>query len=98
VTIVAGDLDAKGKHRRVVTLAPGVIFGESAMIEGGTRSHTAVAEGEVVTYSLSRANLDTIYARNPDLYRRVVLNMVAHMSGLLRMTTTILRDASEAVD
>jgi MFS superfamily sulfate permease-like transporter len=98
VTIVAGDIDAKGKHRRVVTLAPGVIFGESAMIEGGTRSHTAVAEGEVVTYSLSRANLDAIYARNPDLYRRIVLNMVAHMSGLLRMTTTILRDTSEAVE
>jgi SulP family sulfate permease len=98
VTIVAGDIDAKGRHRRVVTLAPGVIFGESAMIEGGTRSHTAVAEGEVVTYTLSRANLDAIYARNPDLYRRIVLNMVSHMSGLLRMTTTILRDASEAVD
>lgn len=98
VTIVAGSIDAKAKHRRVVTLAPGVIFGESAMIEGGTRSHTAVAEGEVVTYSLSRANLDTIYARDPDLYRRLVLNMVSHMSGLLRMTTTILRDASEAVD
>ena len=98
VTIVAGDIDATGQHRRVVTLAPGVIFGESAMIEGGTRSHTAVAEGEVVTYSLSRANLDAIYARNPDLYRRIVLNMVSHMSGLLRMTTTILRDASEAVE
>ncbi|MFO1302309.1 MAG: SulP family inorganic anion transporter [Burkholderiales bacterium] len=98
VTIVAGDVEAKGKNRRVVTLAPGVIFGESAMIEGGTRSHTAVAEGEVVTYSLSRANLDAICERNPQLYRRLVLNMVSHMSGLLRMTTTILRDASESVD
>ncbi|MFO1310803.1 MAG: SulP family inorganic anion transporter [Burkholderiales bacterium] len=98
VTIVAGDVDTKGKSRRVVTLAPGVIFGESAMIEGGTRSHTAVAEGEVVTYSLSRANLDAICERNPGLYRRLVLNMVSHMSGLLRMTTTILRDASESVD
>ncbi len=88
VSIVAEDPDAKGKHRRVVTLAPGVIFGESAMIEGGTRSVTAIAEGEVVTYSLSRANLEAIHARNPDLYRRIVLNMVAHMSGLLRMTTT----------
>jgi CRP-like cAMP-binding protein len=68
------------------------------MIEGGTRSHTAVAEGEVVTYSLSRANLDTICERDPSLYRRLLLNMVSHMSGLLRMTTTILRDTSEAVD
>ena len=98
VSIVAEDPAAKGKHRRVVTLAPGVIFGESAMIEGGTRSVTAVAEGEVVTYSLSRSNLDAINARNPDLYRRIVLNMLAHMSGLLRMTTTILRDTSESVE
>jgi len=98
VSIVAEDPAAKGKHRRVVTLAPGVIFGESAMIEGGTRSVTAIAEGEVVTYSLSRSNLDVINARNPDLYRRIVLNVLAHMSGLLRMTTTILRDTSESVD
>ena len=72
VSIVAEDPEAKGKHRRVVTLAPGVIFGESAMIEGGTRSVTAIAEGEVVTYSLSRSNLEAIHARNPDLYRRIV--------------------------
>ena len=98
VSIVAEAPGVGGKHRRVVTLAPGVIFGESAMIEGGTRSATAIAEGEVVTYSLSRSNLDAIHARNPELYRRLVLNMVSHMSGLLRMTTSILRDTSESVD
>ncbi len=98
VSIMAEDPLAKGKARRIVTLAPGVIFGESAMLEGGIRSATAIAENEVVTYSLSRSNLEAIHARNPELSRRLVLNMVAHMSGLLRMTTTLLRDASEAVD
>jgi len=98
VSIVAEDPEARGKHRRVVTLAPGVIFGESAMIEGGTRSVTAIAEGEVVTYSLSRSNIEAIHARNPELYRRIVLNMLAHMSGLLRMTSSILRDTSESVE
>ena len=98
VSIVAEDPAAKGKHRRVVTLAPGVIFGESAMIEGGTRSVTAIAEDEVVTYSLSRSNLDAIHVRDPDLYRRISLNMLSHLSGLLRMTTSILRDASESVE
>jgi len=97
VSIVAEDPQAEGKHRRVVTLAPGVIFGESAMIEGGTRSVTAIAESEVVTYSLSRSNLEAIYLRDPDLYRRISLNMLGHLSGLLRMTTSILRDASESV-
>ena len=98
VSIVDEDPEARGKHRRVVTLAPGVIFGESAMIEGGTRSVTAMAENEVVTYSLSRKNLDAIHAVNPDLYRRLVLNMLSHMSGLLRMTTGILRQTSDTVD
>ncbi|MCC7325505.1 MAG: SLC26A/SulP transporter family protein [Burkholderiales bacterium] len=98
VSIVSEDPEAKGKHRRVVTLAPGVIFGESAIIEGGTRSVTAIAEDEVVTYSLSRRNLEAIYARNPDLYRRIVLNMLGHLSGLLRMASAILRDASESVE
>jgi len=98
VSIVAEDPEIKGKPRRIVTLAPGVIFGESAMLEGGTRSATAIAETEVVTYSLSRANLEAIHTRDPELSRRLVLNMVGHMSGLLRMTTTLLRDASEAVD
>jgi len=98
VSIVDEDPEARGKYRRVVTLAPGVIFGESAMIEGGTRSVTAMAENEVVTYSLSRKNLDAIHAVNPDLYRRLVLNMLSHMSGLLRMTTGILRQTSDTVD
>ncbi len=98
VSIVAEDPDARGKHRRVVTLAPGVIFGENAVLEGGTRAVTAIAEDEVVTYSLSHANMDAIYARNPDLYRRIVLNMLGHLSGLLRMASSILRDASESVD
>ena len=98
VSIVAEDPEAKGKHRRVVTLAPGVIFGESAMMEGGTRSVTAIAEGEVVTYSLSRSNLEAIHARDPELYRRLVLNMLGHLSGLLRMTSALLRDASETVE
>ncbi|MEO6566443.1 MAG: cyclic nucleotide-binding domain-containing protein, partial [Casimicrobiaceae bacterium] len=98
VSIVDEDPEARGKNRRVVTLAPGVIFGESAMIEGGTRSVTAVAENEVVTYSLSRKNLDAIHAVHPELYRRLVLNMLSHMSGLLRMTTGILRQTSDTVD
>ncbi|MCC7038908.1 MAG: SLC26A/SulP transporter family protein [Burkholderiales bacterium] len=98
VSIVVEDPAAHGKPRRVVTLAPGVIFGESAMIEGGVRSASAIADTEVVTYSLSRANLEVIHQRNPELARRLLLNMLGHLSGLLRMTSALVRDASEAVD
>jgi SulP family sulfate permease len=98
VSIVAEDPGTKGKHHRVVTLSAGVIFGESAVVEGGTRSVTAIAEEEVVTYALSRRNLEAIHQINPDLYRRLVLNMLAHLSGLLRMTSTILHDTSDTTE
>ncbi len=98
VSIVTEDPTDKTKHRRVVTLAPGVIFGESAMIEGGVRSVTAIAEEQVVTYSLSRKNLDAIDAVNPQLYRRLMLNMLAHLAGLLRMASGVLHDTSDDVE
>jgi MFS superfamily sulfate permease-like transporter len=95
VSLVAGDGDEAGKQRRIVTLAPGVIFGESAMLEDEVHSMTAVAEEEIVLYSLSRRNLEAIRALNPDLYRRLVLNLLAHLSGMLRMTAGVLREGGD---
>lgn len=98
VSIVATDPASKEHYRRVVTLAPGVMFGESAMLQAGTRFVTAIAEEESVTYTLSRANLEAIRAVDPDLYQRLLLNVLEHLSGLLRMTTGVVRQTSDAVD
>jgi glutaminase len=98
VSVVAADPAAGGQHRRMVTLAPGVMFGESAIVEGSTRFATAIAEEESVTYSLSRANLEAIRKANPDLYQRLLLNMLAHLSELLRMAAGVVRETSDAVD
>jgi SulP family sulfate permease len=95
VSLLAGDVDPDGKHRRIVTLAPGVIFGESAMLEDEVHSMTAVAEGEIVLYSLSRRNMEAIRALNPDLYRRLILNLLAHLSAMLRMTAGVLREGGD---
>jgi len=93
VSLVTGDPGgAAHDHRRILTLAPGVIFGESAMFEGGAHSVTAIAEEEIVLYSLSRSNLDAIRVANPDLYRRLLQNLLGYLSGLLRMTTGVLRE------
>jgi len=95
VSLVAGDGDEAGKQRRIVTLAPGVIFGESAMLDDEVHSMTAIAEGEIVLYSLSRRNLEAIRALNPDLYRRLILNLLAHLSAMLRMTAGVLREGGD---
>lgn len=98
VSVVAEKAGEDGKYRRIVTLAPGVIFGESAMLEDDVHSVTAIAEGEIVLWSLSRPNLEAIRAANAELYRRLLLNLLAHLSGMLRMTAGILREESESVE
>ncbi len=98
VSVVAEKAGEAGKYRRIVTLAPGVIFGESAMLEDDVHSVTAIAEGEIVLWSLSRPNLEAIRAANADLYRRLLLNLLAHLSGMLRMTAGILREDSESLE
>src|SRR5665647_3182930 len=56
VSIFAEDPNDRQKRRRVLTLAPGVMFGETAMLTNGTWVGSALAEEESVTYSLSRKN------------------------------------------
>ncbi len=98
VTIFAEDPTDRSKRRRVLTLAPGVMFGETAMLTNGTWVGTAVAEEESVTYSLSRKNLDEIRRIDRDLYDQLLLNMLAHVAGLLRMAAGVLRESSDAVE
>jgi CRP-like cAMP-binding protein len=93
--VVAEDSSAVGRSRRIVPLAPGVIFGESAMLERGTHSVTAIAEEEIVLYSLSRKHLDAIRAANRELYERLLLNLLDHLAGLLRVTAGTLRESSD---
>jgi CRP-like cAMP-binding protein len=96
VSIVA---EGKSKsRRRVVTLAPGVMFGESALFEGETRAFTALPEEESVVYSLSRGSLDAIRNANPDLHRRLVLNMLKHVADQLRLAVGVVRESGEPAE
>jgi MFS superfamily sulfate permease-like transporter/CRP-like cAMP-binding protein len=97
VSIIASG-NAKDKARRVVTLAPGVMFGESALFEGETRAFTALPEEESVLYSLSRTSLEAIRSANPDLHRRLLMNMLKHVAGQLRLAIGVVRESGEAPD
>lgn len=94
VSIVTDDPSSVRKYRRVVTLAPGVIFGESAVVEDEVHSVTAIAEGDVVLWSVSRSNMDAIRAANAELHRKLMLNLLAHLASMLRMTAGVLREES----
>jgi len=84
-----------GRTSRIVTFAPGSIFGEAAMLDGGLRSATAVVAEDAVVYSLSRSGLERLLSIHPTLANKLLLNLGRHLSGRLRQTTDALRELSD---
>jgi len=76
-----------GNHKRIVSLAPGVIFGEMAMLEGKRRSTTAVLQGQSVVWALSRQALDAMLRSHPQIARQVLFNVGCQLAGRLRTLT-----------
>jgi MFS superfamily sulfate permease-like transporter len=92
VSITVGGAD---RTNRLVTFAPGSIFGEAAMLDGGARSATATVAEDAVVYSLSRSGLERLAASHPALANKLLLNLGRHLSGRLRQTTDALRELSD---
>lgn len=80
------------RARRLATFAPGVVFGEMALLEGKRRSADAFAKGErVVLYSLSNARFEELVRDDPRLAARIHRNLGRQLAGRLRDTTEALR-------
>lgn len=82
------------ESRRLVTLSPGVMFGEMVLVEDRPRSADAVAEEYAVVYGLPRTALDTLRAQHPVLAGKLLLNMSRLLADRLRTTTEELRAAA----
>lgn len=90
VTLVEG-LGGDGKGgRRIVSFRSGVVFGELALLDGGTRTATAIADIESVGYSLSRDELARLQATAPDVAAQVLRNVAQQISGRLRFATMVM--------
>jgi SulP family sulfate permease len=84
-----------GKQKRVASFAPGVVFGEMALLEGKPRSADAVLQGASAVWELSRERLEKMEAHHPEIAHRILLNLSCSLAERLRMTTTALRLAVE---
>jgi CRP-like cAMP-binding protein len=85
-----------GQQRRIVTFAPGSVFGEAAMLDGAPRSATATAVEDTVVYSLSRPALDALARSDPGLATKLLVNLGRHLSARLRQTTDTLRELADS--
>jgi hypothetical protein len=78
--------DASGRMQRYLSISPGMIFGETAMLDGQGRSAGAVADAEATVHALTQQDLDDLAQRQPELAARLYRNIAVHLSQRLRST------------
>jgi CRP-like cAMP-binding protein len=70
--------------QRFVSLSPGMMLGETSMLDGGGRSGDAVADGETEVHALDGHVLHALRADDPLLYAQVHRNIAVHLAQRLR--------------
>jgi len=71
-------------RQRYVSLSPGMMLGETAMLDGGGRSGEAVAVGPTEVYALDDPTLLRLRDQDPLLYAQIYRNVALHLSQRLR--------------
>jgi len=67
-----------------VSPSPGILLGETAMLDGGGRSGEAVADGETEVHALDAATLRQLRADAPLLDAQIHHDIALHLSQRLR--------------
>ena len=76
--------DRAGRTQRYLSISPGMMLGETAMLDGGGRSGNAVAEGETEVHALHHDTLQQLRAEDPLLYAQIHRNIALHLAQRLR--------------
>jgi glutaminase len=82
-------------RKRISAITPGLVFGELALLDGGTRSADIIADGAVTCYVLPVAKLETLAQRHPQVYAQLILNIARELSARLRRADAEIRSLSE---
>jgi sulfate permease, SulP family len=69
---------------RLATFAPGTVFGELAILDGGQRSATVVADEDLVCFVLTMSNFTALTERNPSVAVRILAAIGRELSARLR--------------
>jgi MFS superfamily sulfate permease-like transporter len=83
VSAVSGP-DARGHSQRYLSVSPGMMIGETAMLDGGGRTATVVADASSVVHALTLQALDEIGRNHPAVAILLHRNLALHQSQRLR--------------
>jgi CRP-like cAMP-binding protein/anti-anti-sigma regulatory factor len=75
---------SNGGDIRLVTFAPGTVFGELAILDAGARSASVIANTDLVCHVLSEAEFAVLSARNPSVAIKLLASLGRELSGRLR--------------
>ena len=73
-----------GRAIRLVTFAPGTVFGELAILDAGPRSASIIADNDFVSFALSRAQFAALSAEVPAIAIKLLANLGRELSSRLR--------------
>jgi hypothetical protein len=82
VTMMSGTESEPG--HRLATFAPGVVFGEAAMLDGGGRTATGVADEAGVVHLLTQDAMEALRLADSALALAVLRNLARQLSARLR--------------
>jgi SulP family sulfate permease len=88
--------DTLTEGRRLVSYAPGVVFGEMALLAGMARSADAIAEADAIVLELPRAQYDRLMADHPALLGKLLLNISLLLASRVRALSAELQAAKAA--
>ena len=89
-----GDTQTEG--RRLVSYAPGVVFGEMALLAGMARSADAIAEADATVLELRREQYNRLMAEYPALLGKLLLNISLLLASRVRALSEELQASRAA--
>jgi glutaminase len=89
------ELKNGGRRQRLSTISPGVIFGELALLDGGSRSANAIVEEPARCYVLPMAKLKELATRHPEIEKKLIGNIARELARRLRRADAEIRSLAD---
>ena len=88
--IVEGSATASRHGSRLATFGPGAFFGELALLDGGERTATVVADSDMRVLVLTRREFQSLHTNSPS----VAYKMLAELGSRLRKADEMIERAN----
>ncbi|MEP6609116.1 MAG: SulP family inorganic anion transporter [Burkholderiaceae bacterium] len=81
------------RGRRLISFAPGVVFGDMGLLAGAARSADAIAESDALMLQLQREQYEQLVAEHPQVFGKLLLNISLLLASRVRSLSDELQAA-----